>query len=77
VTLADVCVVQSSANCLFPVYCCITNSKGSVVVNFLLVLKRYRTATEVTDVLKKYLKSHNNLLGLFVVNPDSVTFSGI
>ena len=46
-------------------------------MNYLLVLKRYHTPTELTDVLKNFLRDHNGLFGLFVVSEDSVKFSGM
>ena len=54
----------------------VLHSKGSVIVNFFLVLKTYHTTTDLTETFKTYLQHHDNELGLFAIDVNSVRFAG-
>ncbi|KAI0213507.1 hypothetical protein LSAT2_001452 [Lamellibrachia satsuma] len=52
-------------------------SKGSVIVTYNLEMKRFYTLAALTSIMKKFLKDHNNQLGLFYVSPESITFADV
>ena len=56
-------------------YCCF--SKGSIIANYRLILKKASTLEELTQTMRDYLNEHNGNIGSFKVNADSVTFSGM
>jgi len=55
----------------------VVNSKGSVIVSYLLVLKTYHTTADLAETFKTYLQNHESELGLFAVDVNSVRFAGM
>ena len=51
-------------------------SKGSVIVSYQLVLNKENTVDELGVIMKNYLEKKNGKFGSFVVDPESVQFSG-
>ena len=47
-----------------------------MIVTYKLEMKRFYSLEELTSVMKNYLKHHKGMIGLFVVSPESVKFSG-
>ena len=45
-------------------------------MTYKLEMKRFYSLEELTSVMKNYLKHHKGMIGLFVVSPESVKFSG-
>lgn len=47
-----------------------------MIVTYNLEMKRFYTLAALTSIMKKFLKDHNNQLGLFYVSPESIKFAG-
>ena len=52
------------------------HSKGSVIANYQLVLKKEHTLEELTQIMKNYLEANSGRIGSFKVNAERKQFSG-
>ena len=52
-------------------------SKGSVIITYKLEMKRFYSLGELTSIMTKFVKEHNNRIGLFYVTLEGITFAGM